>query len=31
VGIYQKIKRSGALNLIIGAESGSDAVLEAMK
>jgi hypothetical protein len=30
-GIYQKIKRSGAVNLIIGAESGSDAVLEAMK
>ena len=31
LGIYQKIKRSGAVNLIIGAESGSDAVLEAMK
>ena len=29
--IYQKIKRSGATNLIIGAESGSDAVLAAMK
>ena len=30
-GTYQKIKRSGAINLIIGAESGSDAVLAAMK
>lgn len=28
--IYGLIKRSGALNLIIGAESGSNAVLEAM-
>ena len=30
-GIYQKIKQSGAVNLIIGAESGSNAVLEAMR
>lgn len=29
-GIYKKIKQSGALNLIIGAESGSNDVLEAM-
>jgi anaerobic magnesium-protoporphyrin IX monomethyl ester cyclase len=30
-GIYNKIKRSGAVNLIIGAESGSNAVLAAMQ
>lgn len=29
-GMYQLIKQSGAVNLIIGAESGSNAVLEAM-
>lgn len=29
-GMYTLIKQSGALHLIIGAESGSDAVLEAM-
>lgn len=31
IGIYEKIKRSGAVNLIIGSESGSNTVLDAMK
>lgn len=30
-GIYELIKKSGAANLVIGMESGSDEVLEAMK